>query len=106
MSLWSGVVVFADWGAAAPWTSSFGRDAAGLLVAVAEHPGDHQSRHLEDELAKCGGPAAEYWDLVIAKASFNGVGRHGLSAAAAGEEPAGILVGGSGQVETLVEVAK
>ncbi|MDP4511870.1 hypothetical protein [Nonomuraea turcica] len=61
---------------------------------------------MEDELAKRRGPAVECRNLMSVEAHFDGFGRHRLSAAAAGEEPAGVLIGGGGQVETLVEVAE
>jgi hypothetical protein len=43
---------------------------------------------------------------VVPKASFDGVGGHGLAAAAAGEELVGVLGGDGGQIQALVEVAQ
>ncbi|WP_433234992.1 hypothetical protein ACQPYK_24495 [Streptosporangium sp. CA-135522] len=51
-------------------------DAAGLLVGVAEHPGDDRCRCLKNQVPQCGGPAIEGGDLVGSQSMFDGVGGH------------------------------
>ncbi len=57
--------VVVAWCVAAPGASGVAGGAAGLLVGVAEHPGDDRRRSLKDQVSERSGPAVEGGDLVV-----------------------------------------
>jgi hypothetical protein len=76
-----------------PGSSGRFGDPGGVVVVVAEHPGDHRGRGLEDELADCRCAYLPGREAEVAEPGCQGFRGHGLSGPAAGEEPSGIGVG-------------
>jgi hypothetical protein len=61
---------------------------------------------LQDKVTECRGSAAERGYPVPPQASFNGVRSHRLTGSSAGEQPTGVDVGRSGEVEPVSDVVE
>jgi DNA-binding CsgD family transcriptional regulator/pimeloyl-ACP methyl ester carboxylesterase len=71
-------------------------------VVVAEGLGEDRGGHVQDVLADGAGPAGGGGDAEVADERGEGVGVHGLPGAAAGKQPAGVVVGGGVHVVAVV----
>ncbi len=91
---------------AAPGSAGLADEPGGVVVGVAEHAGDHGCRCLEHEVPQRCGAAGDRGDSVPAEVFLERVRGHGLGAAAAGEQPWGLGVGGGGQVGAVAQVAQ
>ena len=71
-------------------------------MVVAEGLGDDRGGHVQDVLADGAGPAGGCGDAEVADERGEGIGVHGLPGAAAGKQPAGVVVGGGAHVVAVV----
>jgi hypothetical protein len=91
-------------GVSAPGSAVLSEESAGGLVVVAEGVRDDGGGQFEELLSDGGAAGGGDWDADLAQECGQVVGAGWLAGSAAGEEPAGRLVGGGVHVAAVRDV--